>query len=657
MKHKIYRILFSLLLALLLGTVAVALAEEGATPELVGVVPLQTSRGEGNLLDHTAAFAADGPTEVILTGPASGMTSTPYTFTAAISPTTASTPISYTFRASDGLGPVSGIANHTNPVYWKNVQWATPGTKVVTVTARNLDGTYVDTHTITISGSVEPPAEVILTGPASGMTSTPYTFTATISPTTASIPISYTFEASDGLGPTSGIFNHTNPINWSNVQWAMPGTKIVTVTARNIDGTYVNTHTIEIASGTIFLPLVMRNYVPPFVPTESIPWNYTIMGVPEAWESSTGEGIVVADVGSGVDLDHPDLAANLVGGYDFVDNDAIPNDELGNGTFIAGIIAGVPNNGGILGIAPNAKVMPVKIFDSSGNTTYADIAAGITWAANHGADIINLSFIFTQESGTIEDAIEDLSLVLFAMVGDCGGADYAAHGCTGESQYVWPARYANVSGIGSTNSSDQLSDFSSEALPLVVAPGEGIISTGLDGGYATGDSTGYASAHAAGVAALVWAANPTYDFSEVLGAISHSADDLGYATPSHAVGQGRIDAAAAITQNPYGGSLAKTDVDAAQSSILDAQPLAAPRQTTTVMENEILVKLESGASLGRVWKGMGFTLSELRILDVLKDLNVYRLSVPADQQTAIINSLLGAPGVEYAEPNYRLTIR
>jgi hypothetical protein len=641
---KLWQIgLIPFVLLLLATSIAVASTAEPFTQD-------EASVSLSQILD----LAQVGPSAVNIGGPTDGTVDTEYNFQISVEPISVTVPISYSIIYTDQASPWSGILPRTFTTPGQS--WSTPGTKIITVTAKNFHGTAVGTHTIVINEAAG--TKVILTGPDSGMTSMPYTFTATISPTTASVPITYTFEASDGLGPTSGTFAHTDPIYWRNVSWTTPGEKTVTVTAQNVEGTYIGTHTIEIKSGTIFLPLVQKNYTPPFNPSETIPWNYTAMRVPEAWASSTGEGIVIADVGTGVDLDHPDLAANIIGGYDFVDDDTTPDDKLGAGSFIAGIIAGVANNGGIVGIAPHAKIMPVKIYGSDGTATYADIAAGIEWAADNGADIINLSFIFTQQSGTVEDAIEDVyGVLILAMVGDCGGADYADHGCTLESQYVWPARYAEAEGIGSTNSSNQLSDFSSEALPLVVAPGEGIYSTGLDGGYATGSSTGYASAHAAGAAALVWAANPTYDPSEVRGAILYSADDLGYATPSHAVGFGLIDAAAAITQNPYGGWATKANADTTQPAAPDARSFDALRQTTTTMEDEVLVKLSDGASLNQVWNKTGFKLSELRVLDVIERLNVYRLSVPADQQTVIINSLLQTPDVEYAEPNYRITLK
>jgi subtilisin family serine protease len=601
-------------------------------------------------LSQTFEAAQVGPSAVNIDGPTAGTVDTDYDFPVTVDPADVTLPISITIDYTDRESPWSVVLS-TRVFTIPNRTWSTPGTKTITVTAKNFHGTATDTHTIVIEDAG---TKVILTGPDSGVTNTPYAFTATMSPTSATQPINYTFERTDGTGPLSSGPVYTHSMTLLNVKWTTPGSKVVTVTAQNTDETYIDTHTIEIESGSIFLPLVQRNYTPPFSPSETIPWNYTIMRVPEAWALSTGQGIIIADVGTGVDLDHPDLAANIVSGYDFVDDDTIPDDELGVGSFVAGIIAGVANNGGIVGVAPHAKIMPVKVFDGTGDATYADIADGIDWAYDNGADIINFSFILTQQSGTVEDALEDVYYsVMLAMVGDCGGDDYAAHGCTMQNQFVWPARFIE-NPVGSTNINDQLSDFSSEALPHMVAPGEGVTSAGLDGGYATGSSTGYASAHAAGAAALVWAANPTYGPVEVVGAITHSAVDLGLL--SMAQGQGRIDAGAAITQDPYGG-WANADASTAQPVPSDARTLDAPQQTTTMIEDEVLVKLSDGASLNRVWNKTRFKLSELRVIDVLEGLNIYRLSVPADQRTTIINSLLQTPGVEFAEPNYSIQLR
>jgi hypothetical protein len=122
-----------------------------------------------------------------------------------------------------------------------------------------------------------------------------------------------------------------------------------------------------------------------------------------------------------------------------------------------------------------------------------------------------------------------------------------------------------------------------------------------------------------------------------------------------AQGQGRIDAAAAITQDPYGG-WAHADASTAQPVPPTTQSLDAPHQTTTTIEDEVLVKLSDEVIPSQVWKQTGFRLSELRTIDVIEGLNIYRLSVPADQREAIIDSLLQIPGVEFAEPNYQIQL-
>ena len=201
------------------------------------------------------------PVTVTITGPETGQLGVPYTFTVAVDPEGVTTPITYEIQYTDGSAPLGPFNLNQRVVDTPSITWATTGTKTIWVQATNEEGSAIGTHEIAISEEpATPQTKVILTGPASGLTNTPYTFTATISPTTASVPITYTFEASDGLGPTSEQLAHTNPIDWPNVEWTVPGTKTVTVTAQNADGTYIDTHIIEIDSGTIFLPLVIRNY-------------------------------------------------------------------------------------------------------------------------------------------------------------------------------------------------------------------------------------------------------------------------------------------------------------------------------------------------------------------------------------------------------------
>ena len=132
-------------------------------------------------------------------------------------------------------------------------------------------------------------------------------------------------------------------------------------------------------------------------PALSRQWALTLIGAPDGWARGTGAGVTIAVVDTGVDLQHQDLASKVVAGINIVDPSKPPQDDYGHGTHVAGIAAAATNNGiGIAGVAPEAKIMPVKVFatNSQGEpeATEADIEAGIKWAADHGAKVINLSF-------------------------------------------------------------------------------------------------------------------------------------------------------------------------------------------------------------------------------------------------------------------------
>ena len=121
-------------------------------------------------------------------------------------------------------------------------------------------------------------------------------------------------------------------------------------------------------------------------------WGMKKVRAEAAWAKGAGQGVTVAVIDSGVDLTHEDLKSNLVPGYDFVDDDNDPRDESGHGTHVAGIIAAVANNGvGVAGVAPEAKIMPVRVLNEEGSGSQADIEAGVRWAVAHGAKVVNMS--------------------------------------------------------------------------------------------------------------------------------------------------------------------------------------------------------------------------------------------------------------------------
>src|SRR5204863_4513613 len=116
------------------------------------------------------------------------------------------------------------------------------------------------------------------------------------------------------------------------------------------------------------------------------------MRMDRAWDRSKGDNVTIAVVDTGVDAQHPDLAGRVLPGASFVPTTNVVQDDNGHGTMVAGILAATSNNGrGIAGIAPHARILPVKVLDASGGGNDPDIADGIRWAADHGANVINLS--------------------------------------------------------------------------------------------------------------------------------------------------------------------------------------------------------------------------------------------------------------------------
>lgn len=143
-----------------------------------------------------------------------------------------------------------------------------------------------------------------------------------------------------------------------------------------------------------YVSALMDISVPTNDPYYNQQWALPVIGASDAWLELSADApqVTVAVIDSGICADHPDLLGRILPGYDFVEDDFTPQDELGHGCSVTGIIAANIDNGvGIAGVAPNAKVMPLRVLDASGIGTYSDVAAAIVYAADNGATIINLS--------------------------------------------------------------------------------------------------------------------------------------------------------------------------------------------------------------------------------------------------------------------------
>ena len=184
----------------------------------------------------------------------------------------------------------------------------------------------------------------------------------------------------------------------------------------------------------------------PFYTTQQ--YGPQIIRAEQAWDAAQGAGAVIAVVDTGVDFGHPDLQGQLLaGGYDFVNNDGDPVDDHGHGTHVTGIAVAATNNGvGIAGIAPGAKVLPIKVLSSSGSGANSAMAQGIVYAADHGVKVINLSLGGFSYSQTAQDAVN------YAWAQ--GVLVVAAAGNGNSSLPYYPAWYTHVIAVGATDSHD-----------------------------------------------------------------------------------------------------------------------------------------------------------------------------------------------------------
>ncbi|MEZ4836122.1 MAG: S8 family peptidase [Caldilineaceae bacterium] len=287
-------------------------------------------------------------------------------------------------------------------------------------------------------------------------------------------------------------------------------------------------------------------------------WNLQHIRADAAWDQTTGStDVIIAILDTGADLNHPDLVQNLVAGYDFVSDDADPGDDEGHGTHVASIAAATGNNGvGLTGVGWQTKIMPIKVLDGDGRGASSDIAEGIIWAVDHGADVLNLSLGSTRYSETINAAVQ-YAYGHGVLVVAASGNYYASGNPT-----VYPAALNNVLAVAAVNDVDRHASYSSSGSYVDLAapggdpvnasdndirhwiPGAYLRSTGLAYGWLVG--TSQAAPHVAGLAALLLAVDPSLTVDQLQSLIKNSAVDIESPGWDELSGYGRVDAAAAI---------------------------------------------------------------------------------------------------------------
>lgn len=287
-------------------------------------------------------------------------------------------------------------------------------------------------------------------------------------------------------------------------------------------------------------------------------WPLNQLRAEDAWRVSTGAGIIVAVLDTGVDAGHPDLAGRILPGYDATRRRAGgTSDPNGHGTHVAGSIAGA---GAVSGIAPNSRILPVRVMNANGGGNTGDIVAGIVWAVNHGANVINMS-LGSRDSDKAEEAAirwaRNRGVVVVAAVGNDGGKRTMYPAGYGDSKQNAADGGDPVIGVGAVHRGGGRAAFSQRGNPVdVVAPGVRVFSTfpRSRGSYAWESGTSMAAPYVAGAAALVMsrlaAANPGMSpndrAAQVTNALRAASRDAGVGGIDRQYGSGEVDAAAAL---------------------------------------------------------------------------------------------------------------
>jgi hypothetical protein len=287
-------------------------------------------------------------------------------------------------------------------------------------------------------------------------------------------------------------------------------------------------------------------------------WNIDLIDSLSLSSSLEYSSVKVAVLDTGVSP-HEDLGA-LLPGYDFVQNDTDPSDLHGHGTHVAGIVAAIRNSTGVAGVAPGVGIIPVRVLDANGSGLISSVIAGIGFALESKANVINLSLGSTTDVPALKNAITQATLSGVLVV--------AAAGNSGLSNAVsYPAAYPDVLAVASTTRSNAVSSFSSRGSYVdIAAPGSSILSTYNNGSYEYMSGTSMASPHVAGAAALLFAAHPQASPLQVSQALCQSATDIDSTGVDQASGCGLMSVSKALSS---------------LGTILGTPPTTEPTTTTT----------------------------------------------------------------------------
>jgi len=277
-------------------------------------------------------------------------------------------------------------------------------------------------------------------------------------------------------------------------------------------------------------------------PQYSSQWGLAKIQAPGAWDTTHGGvSVDIAIVDTGINSSHPDLAGKIAASVNCTISSSCPSftttDPDGHGTHVAGIASSITNNGlGVAGTSWEGRLMSIKSLDDNGSGYYSWVANGIYWAANNGAEVINLSLGGSSSSSTLQNAVD--------YAWGKGVVVVAAAGNSGSSFRTYPAYYTNTIATAATDSNDKRATFSNYGSWVdVAAPGVFILST-YEGGYDYLSGTSMSTPFVSGLAALLKGQNPSWSNSQIRNQIELTADKIA-GTGSYWA-KGRINACSAV---------------------------------------------------------------------------------------------------------------
>lgn len=295
-------------------------------------------------------------------------------------------------------------------------------------------------------------------------------------------------------------------------------------------------------------------------------WYLQKIEAAQAWTLSTGSSnVTIAILDTGVDASHPDLASKIIPGRNIYNNNSDTTDIHGHGTAVAGVAAAASNNGiGVSSVAWGSMIMPIRISDPTGMASASDIANGITWAADYGARVANISYYVS--------GIKTISSAAKYFQGK-GGIVVTAAGNYGVFESAQDDPFLLT--VGATDPQDALYSYSNHGNNLdLVAPGNNT-TTLIGGQYGAGGGTSFASPVVAGVAALILSVNPSQTASQVIEILKENSDDLGVSGWDSTFGSGRVNAGRAV----FAALGSVGTVDSAPPSVEITSPQAGQRVT------------------------------------------------------------------------------